>query len=230
MRMEKNVLNQADVLDQIANSVVAAKINVDEHPELGRRFNIESLPTDVFLEPNGKHLIESTGQRTVEEYKQAIARASTRYTDLLAKQRPSTDPAAAQVADSQEQPAQADAPPMLSGYCPVTLWTNRKWEKGSPQFQAEHQGQTYWLTSQEQLDAFQQHPERYVPQFLGCDPILIHDDDRTVAGSTRYGAFYDDELFLFTSDENRKRFKADPDKYIQVKVVFDADQVESVVR
>jgi YHS domain-containing protein len=119
---------------------------------------------------------------------------------------------------------------MLRGYCPVTLWSRRKWEKGSPQFKAEYHGQTYHLASAEDLKKFEQNPSRYAPQLLGCDPVVVYESNRAVAGSTRYGAFYDDELYLFTTDDNRKLFKAQPDRFVREKVVLDVSRIETTVR
>lgn len=63
-KMEQSVLNQPKVLDQLKASVVGLKVDVDEHPELARRFGVDRFPTDIFLEPNGQRLLESTGYRT----------------------------------------------------------------------------------------------------------------------------------------------------------------------
>ncbi|MBX3441706.1 MAG: thioredoxin family protein [Planctomyces sp.] len=233
LRMEKKVLNTPAVLDQIKSSVVAVKINIDDHQDLARRFEIDKLPADIFLEPDGKRLIESTGERTTEEYTQSIARASTRYTDLVAQRLPKPAAPAANVASGESAPANArlaSQEAMLLGYCPVTLLKNRKWEKGSPQFTAEFRGQTYWMCSAADQQVFQQNPARYAPQLLGCDPVLMARENRAIQGSTRFGAFYDDELFLFSSDANRKQFKSSPDRYIRDKVVLDVDQIETVIR
>lgn len=233
MKMEKEVLHTRQVLDQIDSSVVAVLVDVGKHPELARRFEVESLPTDLFLEPNGKHLVRMSGRHSIEEYTDTIARNSTRYTDLVASRTPAkvlpeAAPAATDAAVAPTRKATQEV--MLLGYCPVTLWGRRKWEKGSPQFAAEYQGQTYYMASAKDLEKFQQNMKRYAPQLLGCDPVLMSKDDRAVAGSTRYGAFYDDELYLFTTDDHRKQFKANPDRYVREKVVLDLDRIEQVIR
>jgi YHS domain-containing protein len=237
MQMERNVLNTRKVLDQISSSAVAVKVNIDKHPELANRFGVDHFPTDVFIEPNGSRLLVSTGKRTVDEYAEMIGRMSTRYTDknnaLMAKRGEQKAPAAAKVAstDDAEAPVEtASTDAMLRGYCPVTLWNRRKWVKGSPQFSREYKGQTYWMSSNSELKEFDENPGRYAPQLLGCDPVLLSKDDRAVPGNTRYGAFYDDELFLFSTDANRKQFKANPDRFIREKVVLNVDQLETVVR
>ena len=54
--------------------------------------------------------------------------------------------------------------------------------------------------------------------------------DRAVLGSTRYAAFYDNELYLFVDDINRKAFKRSPDNYVRTRVVLNVDQIETVTR
>lgn len=236
-QMERNVLHTPRVTEQIRSNVVAVIVNVDRQPKLAARFGVTSLPTDLFIEPDGKRLMQSTGYRPASEYASSIARASTRYHDLLASRRPAEPktPVAAVPRSDDESPKPKAASasrvePVLDGFCPVVLWQQRRWIKGSPQFTSEFRGQLYHLSSKEALEAFEENPERYAPRFLGCDPIIVWETDRAVPGSTRFGAFYDDELYLFVSDENRKTFKKNPDRYVRTRVVLDVDQIESVTR
>ncbi|MEW4530784.1 thioredoxin family protein [Maioricimonas sp. JC845] len=236
-QMERNVLHTPKVKEQIRSSVVAVKVNVDRQPKLAARFGVTSLPTDLFIEPDGTRLMQSAGYRPASEYASSVARASTRYHDLLAARRPAEPkaPIAAVPQNDDESPkpkvtSKSRTEPVLDGFCPVVLWEQRRWIKGSPQFKTEYRGQLYHLSSEESLEMFEENPERYAPRFLGCDPIIVWETDRAVPGSTRFGAFYDDELYLFISDENRKTFKQNPDRYVRTRVVLDVDQIESVIR
>ena len=47
-------------LQNILDRVVTGKVNVDEEPELARRFGIMSIPTVVFLK-NGKEIERKVG-------------------------------------------------------------------------------------------------------------------------------------------------------------------------
>ncbi len=219
--MEKNVLHTEATQQAIAKDVVAVMVDVDKTPSLVERFGVEKFPTDVFVEPRtGKHIVKSEGAKTQKEYTDSIARASARY---IATRTPTNTKSAPVV-------AQAAAEPMLLGYCPVTLQSSRRWEKGVPQYAGTFQGQVYHMATEEALKDFQQNPGRYAPQFLGCDPVLVNQSNRAVPGSTRYAAFYDDTLYLFSNDENRKLFKSEPDRFIREKVVLDLDQIETVTK
>lgn len=233
-KMERLVLNQPNVTAQMRASVVALKIDIDEHPELAQRFGVERFPTDVFLEPNGQRLMESTGFHSADEYISMIDRAGRRYTDLLAsRQTKSPLPLATSPehnGDASQLAKNAAPMLMLEGYCPVTLQKTRRWEKGDPQWHAEYKGQLYQFVSAQVREEFLKAPDHYVPQLLGCDPVIVFTTDRVVPGSIEWGAFYDDRLYLFTSEEHRRKFKESPDKYVATRVVLNVDQIESIIR
>lgn len=240
-QMERTVLNRPEVADSIRRSIIAVKVNAEKSPKVAARYGVDAFPMDIFVEPNGSEMMKSTGKRTLSEYKMAIARAATRYADLVASRTPPPrqQPPVQAAPLQQEPPVQAAPPtqlatqerePLLNGYCPVTLWNNRRWEKGSPQFKSEHRGQVYLMSSEAALKEFNDHPERFSPRFLGCDPVIVYESDRAVLGSTRFAAFYDDELFLFVNDINRQAFKRNPDNFVRTQVVLNIDQIETVTK
>lgn len=227
-QMEHKVFKSQQVQQLLQSSVIPVKIDTQTQGHLSKRFNVTSLPTDLILEPNGKEILQSSGYRSVTEYSGLVMRARTRYEDLVASRTPAK-PATPAETNEKIRPA-ATPEVMLAGFCPVTLWKSRRWEKGSIQFQAEHKGQRYLFASSEALQEFNQNAERYCPQFLGCDPIVVWETDRAVSGDIRFGAFYDERLYLFTTDENRRRFKSSPDRFIKTQVVLHVEQIERVLR
>jgi len=233
-KMERAVFNQPSVIDQLRASAVCVKVDVDEHPELAQRFGVERFPTDVFLEPNGQRLMEATGYHSPEEYRALVDRAARRYSTLLASRAPKSAPPVTTSPDTGGNATQlaksGSAQLMLEGYCPVTLLNTRGWKKGDAQIHADYKGQTFQFVSAEAMAEFQQAPEKYVPEFLGCDAVLIFTADRAVPGSIEWAAYFDGKLYLFTSDENRRNFKNSPEKFIRTRVVLDVDQIESIIR
>lgn len=239
-KMEQSVLNQSAVATSLQNVIVGLKVDVDQHPELGQRFGVTQFPTDIIIEPNGTRLMESTGYRPMNEYLDLIDRAGRRYNELLAQRKPKQTPSINTLPENgnvlpdpngdPQMARQGEPMLMLEGYCPVTLGQKRSWVKGDPQFQSDYKGQRYQFVSQAAQQEFQVHADRYVPQFLGCDPVVVWTTDRAMAGSIEWGAYYDDLLYLFTTEENRRKFKQAPDKYLTTKVVLDVDQIESVLR
>lgn len=232
-QMERTVLKQQKVLKQLEASVIGLKIDADQHPELMKRFGIEKFPTDVIIEPTGARLVQSTGVHTQDQYLSMVNRACSRYADLLAQRDAEKSPPIADTAESTETEAQVakatSTQLALKGFCPVTLWENRRWVEGENQYETEYQGQRVLLSSKEAFDKFTANPKRYLPRFLGCDPVVVWETDRAVPGKIDFAAFYDEELFLFSSDENRAKFKRSPDQYTRTRVVL-RDEDDTLVR
>lgn len=120
-------------------------------------------------------------------------------------------------------------PPMLRGYSPVALQTNREWKMGRPEFAVEYRGQIYRLSSAEEKAQFLANPRNFTPRLMGCDAIVFSQFDRAIPGKLEYAAFFGDELYLFHSDENRVRFRATPQKFVSTRVVNLTD-IEAVIR
>ena len=227
-KMERSVFPRREVRYHLSQSVVGVKIDVNKNPELARRFGVTQFPTDIFLEPSGTEILKTTGFKQVSEYTALMVRARTRYQDLLVARELNSK----RSPDSTVLPVQPDSDQvaMLGGYCPVTLWKSRRWVKGSPRIRGQYQGQIYEFATEEELKEFKLSPERYVPQFLGCDPVIVWESDRAVPGETEFGAFYDEQLFLFASNENRTQFKKSPDRYLRAQVVLSLDQIETSIK
>lgn len=235
VQMEQNVLHQAPIEEYIRGQLVAVAVNVDQHSELRTRFDIKSWPCDIVLDPTGtRRLVNSIGQRPLADYHQMLKKSVEWNQQLQArkiKPLPETPNTGTSSATTTPPKFTKDLL-LLDGYSPVSLLNDKKWIKGTEEFAVQFEGQWYLLTSAAEVKAFQAKPENYVPQFMGCDPVLVWDASRVpaVRGLTRFAAFYDDQLYLFSTAENRDLFKKSPDKYIQTRVVLDLDLIETVTR
>ncbi len=58
--------------------------------------------------------------------------------------------------------------PSIDGYSPVSYFTANKAEHGSPEFSVTHKGKLYYLTSAQQVEIFNQNPDRYRPRYDVC--------------------------------------------------------------
>jgi len=142
-------------------------------------------------------------------------------------QEPETKPAT-KPADDESVPVKRPSWSLgLRGYSPVALSKHRQWIRGDAKFAAEHKGIVYYMASTPELDEFRQAPERFAPQLLGCDPVILAETDRAVVGDTRYGVFYDGALYFFANLETRARFKAQPERYTRIKHVLNLKKIES---
>lgn len=226
--MEQNVLHQAAIEEYIQEQIVAVSINVDQHSELQKRFGINRWPSDIVLDPTGsRRLVSSVGPKSVADYRQMLEK-SVQWNEQLKKRPAKSSPAPAQAPVA----AYSKDKLLMDGYSPVTLLNDKKWVKGTEEFAVEYEGQWFFLTSADEIKTFRSQPEDFVPQFMGCDPVLLWESSQVpaVRGLTRYAAFYDDQLYLFATKENRDRFKETPDRFISTRVVLDLDLIEVVTR
>lgn len=115
---------------------------------------------------------------------------------------------------SEDQPSAAVQPPFaLDRYCAVTLVEKRRWEVGDERWGAIHRGRTYLFVSEEAQKAFLANPDRFSPVFAGNDPVMHVDHHQDVPGKREHGAFYNNRIYLFTSEDTFHRFDRDPSRY-----------------
>jgi YHS domain-containing protein/thiol-disulfide isomerase/thioredoxin len=230
-KMDREVLKSADVKQRLGEKFIAVKVDSDQHPDLVQRFGVQLLPSDVIVNPmNGRVLLESQGVRETKSYISLLTQADAKFQAASRKTAiPSSKQAATKPAAAGPLPVQlGDPKPLvgLDGYSPIQLLKNRTWVRGSAEFSWDYQGILYYLSSREELLEFRGDPGRYAPRLLGCDPVILWEADRAVAGRTLFGAFYDDELYFFVSNENRQRFKANPERFIKTQHVLRVDQID----
>lgn len=223
-RMDREVLGTPELARLLESGAVAVKVDGERHGDLKDRFSIEAFPSDVIITPQGRVLSTSQGYQTRDAYLSTLARTETRYEALkkqnVARSGPQPGAKAAGSAGTDKQQSSSGNTSVtpavaLDGYCPVTLRTTRSWKVGSREFSQSYQGQTYYLLGLQEQREFQAQPERFAPKFLGCDPVVLAETALAVPGDTRWGAYFDGQLFLFESPTTRTRFKATPSKYVR---------------
>ncbi|MFO0918715.1 MAG: thioredoxin family protein [Planctomycetaceae bacterium] len=244
-KMERDILKSPEVKKLLSDRVIGVKIDSDRHPELVQRYSVQFLPSDPILDPaNGKVLIElqTDPQRAMDRntYLSFAASGERRFQQaqsvrIAAKQKAAEHELAKNSAVAPEgngsKPASVELgePKLLlglDGFSPVSLTKHRKWIRGTREFTWVYQGVPYQMANADEWKAFRADPESYAPRLLGCDPVILSDSDRAVAGRTKFGAFYNDELYFFANADNRKRFKANPQRFIKTQHVLKADQID----
>jgi YHS domain-containing protein/thiol-disulfide isomerase/thioredoxin len=216
--MEQNVLHTSEVKQLLGRDVIGVKIDSDRNSHLVSRFSIGALPSDVLIDTNGAILYRASGYQDKARYVRMVKQASDRYQPKVP---------AKLVAEEQSEAASETGDPLLGldGYSPVVLMQERKWLKGSSEFAVTHKGMVYHFRSQQELDLFQADPQRYAPRLLECDPVELQRTDRAIRGDTKYGAYFDGQLFLFSSFQNRETFKQNPLHYTQTRHVRHANDI-----
>ena len=72
-------LQMAKVLDEIndkyAGKLTAEKVNVEEHPEMAREYNVRYVPTLLFMDAEGKVVQQEVGYRSLDEVLEIFKKA-----------------------------------------------------------------------------------------------------------------------------------------------------------
>ena len=237
-RMEREVFPTPAVKDLLGNRFVAVKVNSDKRQDLVRQYGIETLPSDAVVDSlTGRLITLHSGYMDRTSYITTACQAEARFVkthtaDLAAKKPEPKTQAIEPVVSVETNPIQLGEPkPVigLDGFSPVALAKRRQWNRGSPKLSWDYKDVTYYLATREELIEFRGNPDLYAPRLLGCDPVILWESDKAVAGDIRFGAFFDDELFLFKSEDRRRQFKSNPEKYIRLQHALKVDQIERTV-
>ena len=221
-RMDREVLRSGELARELKTRFVGVKVDADRHPELLKQYGIRSLPADLLLSPEGQVISLDFGYQPKSLYLARMDRVAAKF---VSKSNESQPPARLpQIAAKPKV-----SPLGLDGYCPVSLSNWREWRRGQEQFQVEHQGVIYRCASAAEQKTFEADPERFVPQLLGCDPVILYRTDRAITGTTKFGAYFDGALYLFKTEETRNEFKQHPIRYTRTRHVLRVDQLETTV-
>lgn len=109
LRMEHDVLGQPGLGAAVNPQFVLVKVNADREAELAKQLQVETLPTDVILAPDGRVLAKLPGSRTPAEYLERLRDVAAGGNGLL--EHLAAAPAAPGIADPATGPAPGVAPP-----------------------------------------------------------------------------------------------------------------------
>jgi len=241
--MERETLSRPQLRRQLQGRMIAVKVDSDRHEKLVERFQVTALPCDIILSPDGRVLFRHVGYQTTRQYLAHIARTEARFvasrkTQLVNnRRRPATATGGSSTKPARRTATGPVSPAVeiavtrpnsfvgLNGYSPVSLKKTRKWVPGQKEFAAKYKGITYRLATSTELKTFRAHPARYAPRLLGCDPVVLFESDRALPGSTRFGAYFDGELYLFVNAQSRSKFHKNPTLYTRTRYVLRLNRI-----
>lgn len=102
----------------------------------------------------------------------------------------------------------------LDGNCPVCA-VGGKTVKGKPEFKSVFQGLEYRFPSEEIKGKFDADPEKYAAQDMGFCKVCAVDMGKEVKGDPAIYAVHGGKIFLFVNDDARKKFLANPERYLR---------------
>ncbi len=101
----------------------------------------------------------------------------------------------------------------IYGFDPVAYFTDAKPRVGLPEFEYALGGATWRFRNEGNRAAFIAHPEVYMPQFGGFDPIAVA-RGIAAAGHPQFWLIADQRLYLFRDAVARNAFAADPTRSV----------------
>jgi YHS domain-containing protein len=101
----------------------------------------------------------------------------------------------------------------IEGFDPVAYFVDGNPVQGTAEFEASLWGAVWRFRNEGNRASFLAHPEIYGPQFGGYDPADIA-RGVTVAGNPRFFVISAQRLYLFSREDNRDAFAADPERFL----------------
>jgi YHS domain-containing protein/thioredoxin-related protein len=221
-RMEEESFPHPTIRSHARNSFVPVKLRSDVNQDLALSFDLTGLPATVIVAPTRQVLAVRQGYLDPRKLGEVLEATLARHERAL------RDPRDA-VASSAQPRAQAShpSPPStgktetelaLSGYCPVSLVSDKRLVQGQAEYTVTHGGRLYRFANMLTFNLFRGDPERFVPANGGNCPVAQIERDERQRGQPHFGALYQGRLYLCASDADRERFLREPARYAVVDV------------
>ncbi len=238
-RFESSLAQSPEATALLGTCFEPTRINVSDDPWTTRRMGISNVPAACIIDDQENVIVRFDCPEAAEGFVSAVCKASREAAVILVhgSQRDSgqglvssTSPITAPSAENR-----LIAPPTaaqtnqtntvlpneqlgLEGYCPVSVVTKESWTPGDTQFTSVHDGRTYRFAGEAEQRAFIANPDWYAPAFSGDDTVLASRQGRVVPGKRAFSAAYKSRLYLFSSQDTRNAFVANPEHYTRQTV------------
>ncbi|QEH32877.1 Thiol:disulfide interchange protein DsbD [Aquisphaera giovannonii] len=232
-RMEQDTFPDPAVKERARSSFVAVRLRADVDEQLALGFGLTGLPATVVVSPSRDVLAVRQGYLGPRELDALLADALERRRAKLeaARRLVSNDPRTQSSAGAKPAAGRSEGPSRprdsapknderlaLSGYCPVSLVSDKKLITGQTEYAVVHEGRLYRFANLLTFNLFRRDPGRYIPVNGGNCPVSELDRHATQPGSPRHGVLFQGRLFLCSSEADRRAFLAQPEKYAAIDV------------
>ncbi|MGP0067935.1 MAG: thioredoxin family protein [Isosphaeraceae bacterium] len=218
-RMERDSFPDPDVIQHARQSFVPLKLRSDVHEQLALGFNLSGLPATVIVAPTREIVAVRQGYLGPDELDSLLneVHAAWRARDGVDKTNVAgTRPSATDRPDPSRPKSENQV--ALSGYCPVSLISDKRLVRGQTEYTIQHEGRVYRFASAVMSNLFRKDPERYIPVNRGDCPVSQVERGVERPGDPKWGVLYQGRLFLCASEDARRRFLKEPDRFAMVDV------------
>jgi YHS domain-containing protein len=211
VRMERDAFPDPEIIQHARESFVPLKLRSDVHEQLALAFNLSGLPATVIVAPSREIVAVRQGYLGPDELDSLLS-------DVVSTWREREGASKSEVVRPEPARPKKEAQVALSGYCPVSLIADRRLVPGQTEYTVQHEGRVYRFASAVMSNLFRKDPDRYVPMNHGDCPVSQVDRGAVRAGNPRWGVLYQGRLFLCATEEARRQFLEDPERYSMVDV------------
>jgi YHS domain-containing protein/thiol-disulfide isomerase/thioredoxin len=201
--MEHTVLRDPVLLRKLRTGFVAVKVDSDQRPDLVKRFHVEKLPTDLFLDPRGFVLSRSSGIHDRESYLAQVARIDAMFAQSRAIR------IASQTKPLLRDPLTNESPMPLGSTPPPIAPDPTGTRAVEPVPIAVAIGaQPTWASGPRGSN------RRWMSLGLrGFSPVALVTRREWSRGEQQYAAEYKGIVYFLASAQELRRFKESPDHY-----------------
>ena len=224
-QMNSQVFSQRDVQEQLRKGIAAVEVDVSERPDLAAQYGASTVPRDVVVYAGRDPETLGVGFKSKLSYLSLLKRVERTGAEIQRAIADTDNSDSGKNSDPQLHETQQEDIVGLEGFCPVKLIRDREWVSGQSAISETYRGVTYHFSSKELRDEFRKNSRKFTPQNLGCDPVVLYDNQRAVTGKIKFGAFFDNQLFLFETPDNRREFKENPLKYARIRHAIKVDEL-----
>ena len=221
-RMERESFPDPVVVQRARDSFVPLKLRFDVHEQLALSFNLSALPATIIVAPTREVVAIQQGYLGPAEFDAFLRDSLSRLPGTPSRPEPSNDVAVSSApARPKDDTSKTVERLAMDGYCAVSLVRDRKLVAGRSEHAVQHDGLNYRFGSLEMKDLFRKQPDRYVPLYNGVCPVTQFDRGESQPGLARWGILFNGHLVLCASEESRRRFLDEPDRYAMVDVALE---------
>ena len=202
-KMQRETFSDRNIIGHVNQCFIPVHLDGDKHRKLVKQLGITSYPTTVVISPRMQMVAKIKGYRTVKQLTKDLNRvckhdnAPGKHTNLTARQ---TKPTRTSV---------------FGSLCPVSPIETGEFTPASPEHRVTFRGFEIGFANAEFKDRFLDQPQKYWPIGDGRCVVSARDARTNRLGNLDHGLMYEERVWLFASDQERERFRADPAVYAE---------------
>ncbi len=213
-KMDRDVLHSSGLLRQFGTRFVGVKLNSDHNQQLANRLGIRSLPSDVFVHPDGWVMQKSSGSKTLRGYFSQLAPIETKFNRIermkLAKDNSALRPGPRLIPfeEMKENPFQR---PDRNGPAEKQPVVKKTKPADTLRLQPDMQPKSH------QANKTVPKTKKRTGRIVGLSafsPVTLKDKKKWVRGSRQFSETYQGITYYMRSHTEAQRFKNAPERYV----------------